>query len=172
MAHYAKRIVETLYVHRFSKGTMPLRNLYRNCAYYWAAGVVVSLAVNYPRAAPHAPLLGAAQAYAALAAFVLAELGNGVAHLRLRALRPAGSTKYVIPHGFPFDTLGVTCPNYTFEVLAWLAFAALTQSLAALVFAALGAYQMAKWADGKHRRMLDMFGRDYPSRKRIVPFVY
>lgn len=34
-AHYAKRIAETLLVHRFSKPTMPLQNLFRNCTYYF-----------------------------------------------------------------------------------------------------------------------------------------
>ena len=33
--HYAKRIAETLLVHRFSKPTMPLFNLFRNCTYYF-----------------------------------------------------------------------------------------------------------------------------------------
>uniref|UniRef100_A0A672UL37 Uncharacterized protein n=1 Tax=Strigops habroptila TaxID=2489341 RepID=A0A672UL37_STRHB len=33
--HYIKRLIETVFVHRFSHGTMPLRNIVKNCLYYW-----------------------------------------------------------------------------------------------------------------------------------------
>uniref|UniRef100_A0A8C3DST7 3-oxo-5-alpha-steroid 4-dehydrogenase C-terminal domain-containing protein n=1 Tax=Corvus moneduloides TaxID=1196302 RepID=A0A8C3DST7_CORMO len=33
--HYIKRLIETVFVHRFSRGTMPLRNIVKNCLYYW-----------------------------------------------------------------------------------------------------------------------------------------
>lgn len=31
-AHYAKRILETIFVHRFSHNTMPIRNLFKVCS--------------------------------------------------------------------------------------------------------------------------------------------
>ena len=36
LAHFVKREAETLWVHRFSRPTMPRGNLVKNCAYYWA----------------------------------------------------------------------------------------------------------------------------------------
>lgn len=46
--HYAKRLLETLFIHRFSHGTMPLRNLFRNCAYYWLFTLYIAYHINHP----------------------------------------------------------------------------------------------------------------------------
>lgn len=169
--HYAKRLLETIFVHRFSHSTMPIRNLFKNCAYYWGFTAYVAFHVNHPKFT--APCL--VQVYGALAAFLLCELGNLSIHINLRNLRPPGSKVRKIPKSDanPLTKLFnfVSCPNYTYEIGSWIFFSIMTSCIPAGLFAFAGAYQMAIWALGKHKNYKKEF-KDYPkSRKAIFPFV-
>jgi very-long-chain enoyl-CoA reductase len=164
--HYAKRLLETIFVHRFSNGTMPLSNLFKNCWYYWFFGAALGYAVNHPL---YTPPPAAVWPAAGAAAFALAELGNLHCHLTLRWLRPPGTRVRRVPRGVWFSL--VSCPNYTFEVAAWAAFSAATWTAAGLAFLGVGAAQMTVWALKKHRNYRREF-KDYPrGRKAIFPFV-
>lgn len=166
VGHYAKRELETLFVHRFSHGTMPIMNIFKNSGYYWGFGALCGYFVNHP----YFTNPDATQVYVALGLFILFELCNFISHIQLRNLRPAGSTVRKIPHGFLFEL--VSCPNYTCEILAWVAFSFMTQSIAAFLFALVGGGQMLIWAQQKHRRYRKEF-RDYPKgRKILIPFIY
>uniref|UniRef100_A0A1B6D543 very-long-chain enoyl-CoA reductase n=1 Tax=Clastoptera arizonana TaxID=38151 RepID=A0A1B6D543_9HEMI len=169
--HYAKRILETLFVHRFSHATMPIMNLFKNCSYYWLFTAYVAYHVNHPLfTAP-----SNAQVYFGFIAFILSELGNLSIHLALRNLRPPGTNVRKIPvaTGNPFTKLFnfVSCPNYTYEFYSWLSFTVMTQCLPAGLFALAGMYQMTVWALGKHRNYKKEF-QNYPKRRTaILPFI-
>jgi len=172
IAHYAKRELETLFVHRFSKGTMPIANIFKNSAYYWGFAVMVGYYLIHPK---YTPPTNPYQVYGGLALFVVAELLNLQCHVALRNLRPAGTKERRIPRGGLFEL--VSCPNYTFEVLAWVGFTIMTQVLGAALFTVVGLVQMTVWALGKHRNYRKEFdGKDgrpaYPrGRKSIIPFI-
>jgi len=169
--HYIKRILETIFVHRFSKATMPISNLFKNCIYYWGCTSMVSYFVNHPLYTPPATL----NTYIGFGLWAFGEVMNLVCHIQLRNLRPAGSNVRRIPRGLLFEF--VSCPNYTVEILAWFGFSIMTQTLTSYIFTLLGAGQMYIWACGKHRNYKKEFtGKDgtelYPrNRKIIVPFL-
>lgn len=171
--HYLKRLLETIFVHRFSHATMPIKNLFKNCSYYWGCAAFVAYFVNHPLY--QGPSYGDTQVYAGLGCFIFNELGNFSIHLALRNLRPAGSKvrKIPLPTGNPFTSLFnlVSCPNYTYEVGAWLSFSVMTQSLPALIFSCLGFYQMTVWAIGKHKNYKREFPKYPKGRRAIIPFV-
>lgn len=171
--HYAKRLLETVFVHRFSNATMPIMNIFKNSTYYWGFAAIISYFVNHPLYTP--PSYGDTQIYGALAVFILGELGNFSIHMAFRSLRPAGTKerRIPVPTSNPLTALFslVSCPNYTYEVIAWIGFSAMTQCLPALIFTTVGFYQMSVWALGKHRNYKKEF-KDYPrGRKSIVPFL-
>jgi len=170
--HYSKRLLETIFVHRFSNATMPVTNLFKNCGYYWGFAAYIGYHINHPLYTSPSTT----QVFTCLAGFIASELGNFSIHLLLRNLRPAGSKvrKIPVPNGNPFSLMYnfVSCPNYTYEVLAWLSFTFMTQCLPAGIFTIAGAYQMAIWALGKHKNYKNEF-KDYPrQRKAIFPFIF
>lgn len=167
--HYVKRILETFFLHKFSHGTMPIFNLFKNCAYYWGFAAFVAYFINHPLYT--APPLSRAQPLLLFA--MLCQLSNFWCHIILAKLRSgSSSTGYQIPHGFLFEY--ITCANYYCEILGWVAFTAAVQTVAAGIFITAGAGQMAIWAKAKHARLRKIFdGKDgkpkYPRRWIMLP---
>lgn len=131
MLHYIKRELETLYVHRFSHGTMPVRNIFKNSAHYWIfGGAVMAWHVYGPwnDAKSVVATTPSTLVYRLVAIWAWAELSNLRAHVTLRQLRPKGSRVRAIPMGYGFNW--VTSPNYFFESVGWACFAMLTRSWA------------------------------------------
>ncbi|OHT03369.1 Very-long-chain enoyl-CoA reductase [Tritrichomonas foetus] len=162
--HYFKRLAETKFVHIFSHATMPLFNLFKNCTYYWgfAALIAYTIQSNSKRITE----ISSYQNYAVTLFFIMEAL-NFYCHLKLRLLRPQGTTAHVLPRGFLFDS--ITCPNYTTEILAWCCFAFYARVWPAVLFPICGAAQMFVWADQKRKKLI----QEYPEarrRGRITPF--
>lgn len=174
-AHYAKRIFETFFVHSFSRATMPIFNLFRNCGYYWTFAGLMSYFINHPRYTSP----GERQVTIGFVASALFQLGNFRCHVIQKKLREGSSssssssspeTKYVIPSGFLFDY--VTCANYCCEIYQWLGFNIATQTAFGYLFLMAGMSQMFPWAVQKHKRLKKLFdgtnGRKKFKRRFIV----
>ncbi|KAM6900373.1 very-long-chain enoyl-CoA reductase [Xenentodon cancila] len=171
--HYMKRLIETIFVHRFSHGTMPLRTIVKNCAYYWGFSAWYAYYINHPLYTP--PSYGERQVNYALVIFAMCEMGNFSINLSLSNLRGDGyrRRRFPVPNKNPFTWLFffVSCPNYTYEVGTWVSFSVMTQCLPVAVYTLMGLIQMTIWAKGKHRAYIREF-RDYPAvRVAIVPLI-
>ncbi|XP_043960543.1 very-long-chain enoyl-CoA reductase isoform X3 [Gambusia affinis] len=171
--HYVKRLMETIFVHRFSHGTMPLRTIVKNCAYYWGFSAWLAYYINHPLYTP--PSYGELQVKYALFTFAMCEVGNLSIHMSLSNLRTDGFRvrRFPTPTKNPFTWLFffVSCPNYTYEVGAWLSFTVMTQCLPVAIYTLFGFIQMTIWAKVKHRAYIREF-KDYPSvRMAIIPLI-
>ena len=121
LGHYIKRELETLFVHRFSNDTMPFFNLFKNSFHYWFIfGVINMYFFLHPDYTP--PKWASENTFLAIGgAFAFFEFLNLMTHITLKNLRRPGSTERGIPKGWGFDL--VSCANYFWETLCWLAFA-------------------------------------------------
>uniref|UniRef100_A0A2I3GKT6 Uncharacterized protein n=1 Tax=Nomascus leucogenys TaxID=61853 RepID=A0A2I3GKT6_NOMLE len=127
--HYVKYLLETLFVHCFSHGTVPLCNIFKNCTYSRGFTGWMAYYINHPLYTP--PTYGAQQVKLALDIF---------------DLWPAGSKTRKIPYltknPFTWLFLLVSCPNYTYQVGSWIGFAIMTQCLPVALFSLVGFTQM------------------------------
>ncbi|KAF2655918.1 hypothetical protein K491DRAFT_704316 [Lophiostoma macrostomum CBS 122681] len=163
--HFVKRELETLFVHRFSLATMPFRNIFKNSAHYW---ILSGFNMAYWIYAPTSPTARPANPpllYLGIAHYVVGELGNLYSHLVLKNLRKPGGTERGIPQGLGFNV--VTCPNYMFEIMAWVGVLMVSWNLSTLLFIVVSTAQLGAWGKKKERRYRKEFGDKY-KRKRFV----
>lgn len=84
-------------------------------------------------------------------------------------LRSAGGSERGIPRGGVFSFIPVTCPNYFFEIVAWIGMWMSNRSLSTAIFIVVAVGQMALWAKKKESRYRREFGDKY-RRRRFAMF--
>ncbi|KAF7540034.1 hypothetical protein G7054_g1697 [Neopestalotiopsis clavispora] len=164
--HFLKREYETVFVHKFSASTMPVWNVFRNSFFYWAvAGLQAGLEV-------YAPFSWTAKAdnlaidALGLALFLFGEIANLRVHAYLSTLRSPGGTERQIPRGHGFEL--VTCPNYMFEVIAWVGMILVSRSPSVAFFITIGSMYMFSWGKGKERAYRKEFGDKYKKKQFVM----
>ncbi|RMD41757.1 hypothetical protein DV735_g3370, partial [Chaetothyriales sp. CBS 134920] len=173
VAHFVKREIETLFIHRFSSSTMPLRNLFKNSGHYWLlSGLNLAYWLYRPTSSAAVEPPNPALLYPGLVLYGLGEIANFNVHVALRNLRRSGTAERGIPHGPLFDL--VTCPNYLTEVISWVGVYLISGlNWSVLLFLAVSIAQMAQWAVKKERRYRKEFGDKYkPKRYTMLPGIW
>ena len=164
--HFFKRELESLFVHRFSLATMPLPNVFRNCAHYWIlSGFLIAYTTYGPKAKAAGPI-NPWLTYPGLLLFAVGEIANLSTHIILRNLRSSNGTERGIPKGLGFGT--VTCPNYLYEVISWIGIWMVNRSLSTGIFLAVAGGIMAIWAKQKERKYRKEFGDSYRRKTYVM----
>jgi very-long-chain enoyl-CoA reductase len=166
IAHFVKRELETLFVHKFSANTMPFINVFKNSFFYWAlSGLLCAISIYSPSslaARADQPLFD----LTGLALYLFGETANALVHLHLSGLRSTGGTERKIPSDYGFAL--VTCPNYTYEILSWIGIVIVSRDWTVALFISIGAAQMFTWAKGKERAYRKEFGDRYRKKRFAI----
>mmetsp|Transcript_81269 Transcript_81269/g.143347 ORF Transcript_81269/g.143347 Transcript_81269/m.143347 type:complete len:261 (-) Transcript_81269:56-838(-) len=167
--HFAKRVVESIWLHVYS-GTMDLDFVMPISTSY---ALTAALTAHQQLTVPSVFLqTNGSQnlAQVGIALSLIGQLGNFYHHWLLRQLRLEGQRQYCIPSGGLFGF--VTMPHYFFELLSWFGLACVTQHLSSfLAFADMLSYLSGRsvattqWYKSKFK--------DYPSdRLHLIPFLF
>lgn len=164
MFHFGKRLYESIFIHTFSHSTMPIKNLIKNCSYYWIFAFLISYNIcNKVKSLQEISVMR----YIFVAFFTIMELLNLYTHIYLMNLRPPGSVDHFLPNGFLFSR--IMCPNYTAEILAWFFYSLFTGVIPSFLFTLSGGIQMYIWAVQKKNRFIHKFPQ-VKARGPITPF--
>ncbi|KAI8306302.1 putative enoyl reductase [Colletotrichum sp. SAR11_59] len=166
LGHFMKREYETLFVHKFSANTMPMRNIFKNSFFYWAFSGLLCAWHIYSPTSPTALARNDAVDVLGTIVFLFGEASNALVHLNLASLRSRGGTERQIPRGYGFSL--VTCPNYMFEIISWIGVVIASRSWAVLLFIVIGGVQMSQWAKGKERAYRKEFPETYKKKKFVL----
>ncbi|GAB4836206.1 hypothetical protein Ancab_001122 [Ancistrocladus abbreviatus] len=164
--HFLKRVLEVLFVHKYSGGMNLFDVLLISVSYFSAtATMIYAQHTSWDFPEPSVNLT-----YAGIVLFLLGIGGNFYHHYILSTLRKKGEKEYKIPSGGLFNL--VVCPHYLFEVLVFVGITFIAQTLYSLSFT-LGtvlylmgrSYAIRKWYVSKFE--------DFPTRvKAIIPYLF
>lgn len=170
--HYIKRLFENVFVHIHGpEKRLALIDIIVNCSYYHGFALWISHSVNSPFSCPQLDV----GSYLIIGSWAVFQYANYSCHMVLREQKlaflgkivPLPSSKYLFSKAFDW----VVCPNYLFEVLGWVAFALLVNSVPAWIFAFVGFSVMTFWAKEKHSNYAEKFPESLSGRKAIIPYI-
>ncbi|KAL0728020.1 hypothetical protein Bca4012_024113 [Brassica carinata] len=172
--HFFKRIFEVLFVHKYSGG-MALDAVFPISSGYFSSTALVLYSQTFTLGLPE-PALDLK--FYGILMFVVGIVGNLYHHVLLAKLRKGGEgegeaggkKEYKIPTGGLFET--VICPHYMFEILVFLGFFMISQTIYSLSLAVGTTFYLMGRSYATRRWYLSKFD-DFPKHtKSLIPFVF
>jgi hypothetical protein len=168
MAHFLKRTLEVLFLHKYSGSTVESAAKMIGFAYALQGTLICCTANQSP---------SGSSLYASTFLFMVGIVGNFYHHYLLACLRSSqntkgGEKKYTAPKGGLFEY--VAAPHYLFELIGWLGIAVASDQITAyLVFAGMLAYLSARSCNQNDWNKKKFSEKEWPrSRKNIIPFIF
>jgi very-long-chain enoyl-CoA reductase len=183
LGHFIKRVFECIFIHLYSKPTKSLNRIVKEMGYFGLYfGVLIPFYLLHPNYMPDPfwkwfPLVPAGSHefvyHFLLGVFVFAEVMNLLCHLHLKSFRKSDHDfTRMIPrfHGYS----NITSANYFWELIAWIAFAFVAQTLAAYAFLVFTFFRLNYRAHKKHHRYIAEFKNHYPAEQRwyFIPYIF
>ncbi|XP_011084255.1 very-long-chain enoyl-CoA reductase-like [Sesamum indicum] len=164
--HFLKRDLEVLFLHKFS-GYMVLNTaLIISSTYLTSAASMIYIqhrVQGFPEPSVDLKYLG-------ILVFLVGIVGNFYHHYLLSKLRDKNDKGYTIPRGGLFSL--VVCPHYLFEILTFIGFSLISQTLFSyLCTAGSAAYLLAR--SSATRNWYHSKFEDFPKNvKALIPYVF
>ena len=168
IAHFLKRILEVLFLHKYSGQAELSFGFSGGCAYVmytYAIAHFLMLRENLSIQNDEFSTIG-------LVFFLVGEFGNFYHHYVLSTLRkPENSKSYLVPTGGLFDY--VICAHYLFELIAWLGIALSANTPPGFgVFCTMTGYLLGR-SQATESWYKEKLKETYPRGvKKIIPFVF
>ncbi|HMV41519.1 MAG TPA: DUF1295 domain-containing protein [Leptospiraceae bacterium] len=166
--HFAKRCLESLFLHRYS-GKISIVTTFFIAWAYSSIAYTIHESVNLFTKIEKVDSEMSVSIWIGFLIFLLGQSSNLYHHILLTKLRASGSKEYKIPEGGLFKY--VNCPHYLSEIIGWIGIAIMSRYL--IVFGLtyiMSAYLVArsinttKW----YQEKIPNYPRE---RKSILPFV-
>ena len=160
--HFSKRVLEALFVHKYSSKMSVFAMLGVAAFYSFVAGMIAWLNAETIPQMDFLFNLG-------MIFFLIGIMGNAYHHRLLADLRK-DKDGYFIPQGGWFEY--ATCPHYFFELLGWLGIFLLSRHF----FTLLALIGMIGYLSGRSIKTRQWYREnfdDYPAeRKYMIPFIF
>ncbi|CAL9080202.1 unnamed protein product [Musa textilis] len=164
--HFFKRDLEVLFIHQYS-GNMILNSAIPITLSYFT-GTVCMIYAQYVTQGVPGPTLDLKVAGEVL--FLVGITGNFYHHHLLSKLREKGDKTYKIPKGGLFEL--VICPHYLFEVIVFIGFCLISQTLYSFFFALGTLWYLMGRSYATRRWYLSKF-ENFPRQvKALIPYVF
>ncbi|XWS58550.1 hypothetical protein CRYUN_Cryun08bG0043700 [Craigia yunnanensis] len=158
--------LNSFFVHKYS-GEMAVDAMILILLSYFTSSVFMIFSQHLTMGFPEPPI---DLKYPGILLFLIGISGNFYHHYLLSKLRDKGAKEYKIPKGGLFGF--VICPHYLFEVLVFLGFAFISQTLFSFTYAIGTTFYLMGRSFATRRWYLSKF-EDFPKGvKAMIPFVF